>query len=278
MLRSTIRSALAIALCLSAPPAVAQIAPEAASLSYADLADLALTAPVIATVDIVRATRLEDADAVGTPQGHQRFYVEARIAALLRGAGGVPSDVAYLVDAPLDSRGKPPKLKKLKMLIAAATVPGKPGELRLIARDAQRPWSAELEQRLRAVLTAAAAADVPPRITGVASAFHVPGSLPGESETQIFLQTEDKRPVSLAVLRRPGEAPRLAVALGEMVDEAAGPPARDTLLWYRLACGLPAALPAGAIATLQPAEAQAANADYRFVLDQLGACGRTREG
>ncbi len=70
-----------------------------------------------------------------------------------------------------------------------------------------------------------AAADAPPRITGIGRAFHVPGSLPGESETQIFLQTADDRPISLTVLRRPGEQPRWSVALTEIVDEAAAPPA-----------------------------------------------------
>jgi hypothetical protein len=80
-----------------------------------------------------------------------------------------------------------------------------------------------------------------PRITGIGRAFHVPGNLPGESETQIFLQTADSRPVSLSVLRRPGETPRWAVALSEIVDEAAVPPAPGTLLWYRLACTLPRA-------------------------------------
>src|SRR3546814_1145016 len=39
------------------------------------------------------------------------------------------------------------------------------------------------------------AADAPPVITGVGCAFHVPGSLPGEGETQIFLATADGSPV-----------------------------------------------------------------------------------
>ena len=74
-----------------------------------------------------------------------------------------------------------------------------------------RPATAE---RLRAIVREARAADAPPRITGIGRAFHVPGSLPGESETQIFLQTADSRPISLSVLRRPGEQPRWSVALG----------------------------------------------------------------
>ena len=68
----------------------------------------------------------------------------------------------------------------------------------------------------------------------IGNAFHVAGSLPGEGETQMFLTTADARPVSLSILRRPGEQPRWAVALAEIVDEAAGPPQRDTFLWYRL--------------------------------------------
>src|SRR3546814_7628869 len=71
----------------------------------------------------------------------------------------------------------------------------------------------------------------------------VPGTIPGESETQIFLRTSDQRPVSLSVLRRPGEAPKWSVSLDEMVDESSAPAGRDTLLWYRLACFLPGQLP-----------------------------------
>jgi len=114
----------------------------------------------------------------------------------------------------------------------------------------------------------------PPPVTGITSAFHVPGSLPGESETQIFLRTADNRPISLNVLRRPGEQPRWAVALGEMVDNSAEPPRRDTLLWYRLACGLPRQLPAAALDQIDIPARAGARADYQLVLDGLGACQR----
>ena len=118
--------------------------------------------------------------------------------------------------------------------------------------------------------------DAPPRLTGIGRAFHVPGSLPGESETQIFLQTAGGRPISLTVLRRPGQQPRWAVALSEIVDEAAAPPAPDTLLWYRLACTLPAALPPQSLSEASAEEAQAIRADYAVVIDGLGRCTRHR--
>jgi hypothetical protein len=66
------------------------------------------------------------------------------------------------------------------------------------------------------------------------------------------------------------------VALGEIVDEAARPPAQGSLLWYRLACGLPDTLPARSVRALSAPDADAARADYQIVLRALGPCGRTR--
>jgi hypothetical protein len=102
----------------------------------------------------------------------------------------------------------------------------------------------------------------------------VPGSLPGESETQIFLQTADGRPVSLNVLRRPGQTPRWSVALSETDDDAAEPPRPETLLWYRLACTLPPILPRQSL--VEAESPHAIRADYRLVIDGLGRCERKR--
>lgn len=260
---------------LLALPAAAQAPPSTvAAASYAELADLAVPAPVAAIARIASASRLKPAQAPDVPAGHARLYVEADVDTLIRGREGLPSRVAYLADVPFDARGRVPRLTKQRVILLAATVPGRPGQLRLISRRGQLPWSAELEARLRAILLAASAADAPPRIVGVGSAFHVAGSLPGESETQIFLETGDDRQVSLSVLRRPGEEPRWAVALGEIVDESAEPPARDTLLWYRLACSLPPTLPDRSVADLPTADAAAARADYLVVIAGLGPCGR----
>ncbi|WP_231639264.1 hypothetical protein [Sphingomonas profundi] len=264
---------------LMAPPALAAapVPPPAAAppFTYADLTDLAAASPVVADVLVTRATRIKGDQAAGVAPGRVRFYVEAAVQSLVRGAQGLPGQVSWLVDLPLDARGRVPKLpKKARLLLLATTAGARPGELRLAAPYAQFAWTPELDQRLRAILTGLTAADAPPRVTGIGNAFHVPGALPGESETQIFLKTRDNRPISLNVLRRPGEQPRWAVALGEIVDEAAGPPARDTLLWYRLACFLPGTLPDSATAELSPADADAAREDYAFVVTALGACAR----
>jgi hypothetical protein len=195
--------------------------------------------------------------------------------ALIAGQGGVPASVSWIADVPMTSANRLPKLKKAKLILLARPVQGKPGMLQLVAKTAQLTWTPDLEQRLRTILTQANGPSAPPVVTGVGHAFHVAGSIPGEGETQIFLKTADNRPVSLNIQRHPGEDPRWTVSLGEIVDDAAAAPQKDTLLWYRLACALPAQLPADAVADQAPDDATAAQADYKLVLDGLGACGRT---
>lgn len=257
-----------------APPAVA--VPEQDAPPYADIADLVLASPVIVDATIRSTARIKPEEAVGLAPGAARFYVEVDAAALIRGPGGLPPRVGYLLDVPVDASGRAPKLKRRRVLVLARPVPGSPTQLQLAAPDAQLPWTPATDARVRGIAREVVAADAPPAIAGVGGAFHVPGALPGEGETQIFLRTDDAEPVSLSVLRRPGEAPRFAVALSEIVDDAAGPPARDTLLWYRLACGLPRALPDAATAQLDEADAAKAREDYLFVLERLGPCVRRR--
>ena len=250
---------------------------ESPSLSYADLADLATGAPVAAHVRVRDADLLGEREAPTVRPGFRRFLIEAEVVALIRGAGGIPPRVSYLVDLPNDSRGRPARIgRRAEYLVLASRVPARPGELRLVAPDSQIPLTAATAETVRTILRDSSAVDAPPRITGIGRAFHVPGSLPGESETQIFLATADDRPISLSVLRRPGERPRWSVALSEIVDDSAAPPAPDSFLWYRLACTLPARLPQDVLRESGADEARAIQADYRVVIEGLGPCLRTR--
>jgi hypothetical protein len=244
-----------------------------AQLHYADIVDLFGSAPVVVRARIAKATRLIE-NVRSTEIA--RFFVEADVISLIRGAGGVPPRISYVVDVAAESSGKFPKLKKADVLLAAIPVAGRPGEIQLAARDGQKLWSAPLEAQIRSAIAAVVARDAAPIVTGVGSAFHVAGSIPGEGETQLFLTTATGAPISLSILRRPGEQPRWAMALGEIVDEAAGPPAKDSLAWYRLACFLPPTLPDAATRELAPADASIAREDYIFVIAQLGVCERAR--
>ncbi len=272
-------SLVSIVIFAVAMPQVAetQIVPAVPAMSYADLADLALAAPMTAHVQVNKADRLSAREAPDVAPGYHRFLIEADVTALIRGPVGTLSRIRYLVDLPSDERGRPPRIRRRdEFVIFASPVPSRPGEVRLITRDSQIAVNPQVGGQVRAILSEAARADSPPPIVGIGRAFHVPGSLAGESETQIFLQTANDQPISLSVLRRPGEQPRWSVALSEIVDAAAAPPERETLLWYRLACTLPPVLPSLSLREAGPAEARAIEADYRLVLQRLGPCVRNR--
>lgn len=239
---------------------------------YAEVADLVLQSPLVVDATIRSTVKIKGAEAAGVAPGHTRFYVEGDVIALVRGTGAIPARVGWLIDVAPDWRGRVPNLKKQRVLAFARPVAGRPGQIQLVTPDAQRVWTPGLESLVRRIAQEAAAPDAPPVVTGLRNAFHVPGALPGEGETQIFLTTEGDRPAALSVLRRPGEQPRWSIALGEIIDDSAAAPARDTLLWYRLACALPAALPERSTAALSEEDARAARDDYAFVIAALGPC------
>lgn len=274
----TAAAAAVLAANIGFPPVFSATAPPspADGWSYADIADLFLAAPIVVRVRVAEAIPLKDAAAASRSLGTNRFYLSGDVMALIRGSGGLSPRIAWIADVPVDARGKVAKLKKAEVLLSALPVAGRPGEIRLAVRDGMVPWSAALESRVRGIVASGLDPAAPPLITGIANAFYSKGNLPGEGETQVFLTTATGQPVSLQVLRRPGQEPRFAVAFGEIVDEAAGVPPRDTLGWYRLACTLPPSLPGDATDTLSAPDAALARADYRFAIESLGACIRRR--
>jgi len=242
--------------------------------TYADLADLADSSPLVVRVQIRKLVRVEDERAPGLMAGHARYYVEARTVALLAGGSAVGESLTYLVDLRLDERGKPPALKKQEVVLFARPVSGRPGELQLTRPSAQLAWSEPLEARLRAVLSALLSPDAPARVTGVREMLHVPGTLAGQGETQIFLKTANGSAASITVRHEPGAPPVWGASFSELVADVGRPPERDTLIWYRLACFLPNSPPSGANLSDSYADKRQADADYRMVLGELGVCER----
>lgn len=274
------RAISALAVAAVAPGMAAAQAPDKAvitvenSPTYADLATLSDAADLVIRAKIRAQTTLKPDRAPGLAAGFARLYIQAQTTALIAGRGAVGANLAYLVDVPLDIKGKVPKLKQRDMLLFADVVPGRAGEIRLVGPGAQLDYTPALEARLRPVLTELYGPDPAPRITGISDALAVAGTLTGESETQIFLATENRAPVSLTILRRPGQNPQWGVSWGEIIDSAARPPAPETLRWYRLACALPPQLPSNTNLARDPAERRLAAGDYAFVIGQLGPCAR----
>ena len=243
--------------------------------TYADLATLSEASELVIRSQIRRQTTLKPERAPDVAPGFARLYVEAQTITLIAGRSSVGGTLAYLVDVPLDAKGKVPKLKKQDFVLFARSVPGRAGELQLVAPTAQLAYTPELEARLRPILTELYAAEgPPPRITGISDALAVQGTLTGESETQIFLATENRSPVSITVLRRPGQQVQWGVSWGEIIDSSARPPQPETLRWYRLSCALPAQLPSNANLAREAEERRLAASDYAFVREAIGPCER----
>ncbi|WP_109355696.1 hypothetical protein [Sphingorhabdus sp. EL138] len=245
-------------------------------LQYADLADLSTGAPIIAHVTIKEAIKVDPERAPNAPPGTQRYYIVAATNALIRGQGGIPETIRYIIDLPLNERGKAPKIKKKPFIIFARNLSAANGDVQLSAPDAQIGWTPVRDQRVRSIVREIVARNAPPAIASIGSAFHVPGTIIGEGETQIFLETVSRDPVSITILSREGQKKVWAVSLSEIVDEAARAPVRNSLLWYRLACFLPQSLPEEALTGDSGSNANQARRDYNLVIQDLGNCPRSR--
>lgn len=249
---------------------------EADKASYADIADLVVISPLIVDVTIRNVRKLSVEQAVGVPASLERVLVEAEVMALIRGEGGIMPRIRFLLDVPKNANGKIPKLQKQRLYLFGRQVTGRPGEVQLTRPNALASFSTTNDALVRAIVKEAVQVDTPPRIAGVSSAFHSAGTVLGEGETQIFLKTDNDQPLSLTILSRPGQQKQWAVSTAEVIDASATAPQRFTLLWYRLACGLPRALPSDRVESASNADIARAQADYKFVIDSLGPCGRKR--
>jgi hypothetical protein len=267
------------AMLLAALPLLVRAAAADGSLpapTYADLADLADSARMVIRAEVRKLAPVEAERAPGVRPGWRRYYIEAKTQALIRGDMPLGQSLRYLVDMPLDPRGKPPAIKKKAVLLFAAAASGPEGDLRLTAPDAQIAWDAATEAQVRAILAELVAPDAPKRVTGLREAIYVPGNLAGEGEAQFFLDTADQSAASITVEHKPGSPPAWGVSFSEVAAPVGSPPKPNTLAWYRLACFLPKALPRGTNLSDGASSQTQAEGDYRMVLGELGPCPRSR--
>ncbi|WP_201742538.1 hypothetical protein [Novosphingobium ovatum] len=239
---------------------------------------MAESAPLILIAEI-KSLRAVDQGVPGAQPGMALSYVTAIPREALRGITPGTALVEYLAYVPLDARGRLPNLRKQAVVLFARPVPGAiTGEIarvQLMTPGAQWLWSAELDKRLRGVLSDLGTPGAPATVTGVSEAIYQPGTLAGEGETQLFLSTAGGAPASITVRHRPGAAPAWSVSFSEVVDMDGKPPAKDTLAWYRLACSLPERLPDAAQVSPDGDARLQAMRDYLLVRADLGPCGRT---
>ncbi len=230
----------------------------------------------IIDVTVRKVQKVASEQAIGVPLTKQRVLIEADVMALIRGEGGTTPRVRFVLDIPKDAKGKIPKLKKQRLFLFGRQVAGRPGELQLSRPDAVAYFSPANDALVRDITREAVQLNAPRRIASIASAFHSAGTVLGEGETQIFLKTDNDQPLSLTVLSRPGQQKQWAVSTAEVIDASATAPQRFSLLWYRLACGLPRSLPSERVEGANNQDTARAQADYKFIIEALGPCGRKR--
>ncbi len=235
---------------------------------YVELVDLTIAAPVIVQATVARAERLSDRDSPGLAKGYARLLVTAAVDAAIVAPAAVPAQLSWLWDAPLDSRGKLAKRKNMTVL-AWLTEPAPDGKTRLLAPGAQQIWSPALDAQVRGIATELKSGEAP-IVTGVTNGFRADGTVEGESESQFFLSAADGAGATMVVTTRPGSPRRIALSRSDVIDESAAPVRPGTLLWYRLACSLPATLPAAA-----GGNDRALAADWAAAIASLGPCERS---
>lgn len=242
--------------------------------TYADLVTFALEAELTAIVMVGDQTAFRPERVPDVPPGRVRLYIESLTRNLLAGPTGVGESLIFVTDSNRNADGRAPDWEDRDFVIFADLVRARPGEVQLVSSRAMFPHGPVIEDRVRRVLRQLAAADVPPAITGVRDVISVPGNLAGESETQMFVETVSGAPVSLTVVRRPGQAPQWGVSLGEIVATTLRPPEAESLTWFRFACFLPKELPESAFLQSDRDSRNRAREDYAFVLGELGECER----
>ena len=203
--------------------------------------------------------------------GMTRLYLEARTEALLAGRSALGESLVYLADVPLDAKGKAPKLKKQRFLVFADPVPGRPGSLQLVdsvgaaacdARD--RAAGAHRHRRARRARRAARGDRDSRRHVGARQ----PRRRIGDPAVPRHRTGE---PVSLTRRAPPGHG----ADLGRLVERdrrPVRPPARaaDASPGTASPASCPSACPPNAFLQQDPASRRRAEADYRFIVEQLG--------
>ena len=118
---------LSVAVANLAAPAVSQgkAGEEEAAFAtptFADVAALTEKASLVVLVEVRDQAVVKPERAPGLAPGYARLYIEGRTQALLGGRAALGESLVYLVDAPLDEDGDPPKLKKQRFIVFANPV------------------------------------------------------------------------------------------------------------------------------------------------------------
>ncbi len=244
------------------------------SISYDDIMSITLESELVVDVIAKKIKNLPASQSIGVRPDRKRILIIGEVQSLIRGKNGLNSEVRFLFDAPIDSRGKIPKLKKIRFIAFGRHVTGRSDFIRLTRTASMMRYSDRLNDRVRSSIREANAAKAPQKITSISSAFHSPGTIIDEGESQIFLETEFGQPMAISVISKRDQNRRWSVSTSEVIDINATEPVRFSLLGFRLACSLPRTLNPSTIESSNQKDRAKLLSDYKLVIDSIGPCER----
>ncbi len=244
--------------------------------SYDDIMGITLESELVVDIIVRKIKNLPDSQTIGVRSNRKRILIIGEVQSLIRGKNGLNSQVQFLFDAPIDSRGKIPKLKKMRFIAFGRHVAGSSDFIRLSRTASMLKYNDRMNNMVRSIIREIIADNAPQKILSISSAFHSPGTIIGEGETQIFLNTEFGQPMAISVTSKQGQNRRWSVSTTEVIDINATEPSRLSLLGYRLACSLPKALNPSIIESDNQENREKAISDYILVLDSVGPCKENR--
>jgi len=242
--------------------------------SYDDVMNITLESKLSVDVIIKKVKRLPPTQTINVASNKQRILITAEVQSLIRGTNHLNREIKFLFDAPIDSRGKIPKLKKQRIFAFGFHVANRPDFIRLAHKSSILLYSANKAALVRSITKEVLENDAPQKITGVSSAFHSAGTIIGDGETQIFLDTEFGQPMAISVVSKRRESKRWSVSTSEVIDINASEPIRNSLLGYRIACNLPKAIKPAVIETNDTIAIRKTIEDYNFIQAAIGPCQR----
>lgn len=246
------------------------------SISYDDIMEITLESELVVDIIVRKIKNLPNSQTIGVRPDRKRILIIGEVQSLIRGKNGLNQEVQFLFDAPIDSRGKIPKYKKMRFLAFGRHIAGNSGFIRLSRTASMTAYSNRINNMVRNNIREAIAANAPQKIIAINSAFHSPGTIIGEGESQIFLSTEFDQPMAISVISKQGQNRRWSVSTSEVIDINATEPKRFSLLGYRLACSLPRSLDPSIIESDDSRNRDKVKSDYKLVLDSVGPCQRQR--
>lgn len=243
-------------------------------VSYDDMMAIIIDSNLVVDIIVRKVKKLPPSQSIGAPIGKERLLITANVQSLIRADRGINSEIKFLYDAPVNSRGKIPKLKKQRFFAFGRNVANRPDFIKLTYTDSILPYDAQMDLMIRSAITEVIAPNAAQKITGISSAFHSPGTIIGEGETQIFLNTEFRQPMALSVVSTGNQSRSWSLSTSEVIDINATEPRRSSLLGHRLACSLPQNIEPSKIESSDPRDSRKAADDYNFVKNAIGPCVR----